>query len=213
MLRLLAGFERADSGAIEIDGRLVSGRGVHVPPERREIGYVAQEGSLFPHLSVGANIAFGLPRPERRNRVRTEALLENVGLPASYASRGPHELSGGEQQRVALARALARQPKLVLLDEPFSALDAQTKLILQRSFAQTIHASGVTTLLITHDLAEAVAMSDRILVMSERPGRIIEEIVVELPDRDNPMARISAPRAREYVDRLLASLHLQEKAA
>ena len=112
------------------------------------------------------------------------------------------------RQRAALARTLAIEPAIVLLDEPFTALDAQTKLILQKSFAQTIASSSITTLLITHDLMEAVIMSDRILVMSERPGRIVEEIPVDLPDRDNPLARISAPRAREYVDHLLASLHL-----
>jgi NitT/TauT family transport system ATP-binding protein len=117
------------------------------------------------------------------------------------------------RQRAALARTLAIEPAIVLLDEPFTALDAQTKLILQKSFAQTIAASSITTVLITHDLMEAVIMSDRILVMSERPGRIVEEIPVDLPDRDNPLARISAPRAREYVDHLLSSLHLEEKAA
>ena len=101
----------------------------------------------------------------------------------------------------------------MLLDEPFSSLDAQTKLIFQKSFAQTIASSQITTLLITHNLMEAVIMSDRILVMSERPSGIVEEIAVDLPDRDNPMARISAARSREYVDHLLASLHLAEKAA
>jgi iron(III) transport system ATP-binding protein len=95
LLRLLSGFERADSGTIEIDGRQVSGLGVHQPPERRQVGYVSQEGSLFPHLTVAANVVFGLPRRERRDRFKAEALLETVGLPASYASRGPHELSGG----------------------------------------------------------------------------------------------------------------------
>jgi len=132
---------------------------------------------------------------------------------SDFADSYPYQLSGGMRQRAALARTLAIEPAIVLLDEPFSALDAQTKLILQKSFAQTIASSAITTLLITHDLMEAVIMSDRILVMSERPGRIVEEIPVDLPDRDNPMHRISAPRAREYVDHLLASLHLEEKAA
>ena len=189
LLRLLAGFERADSGAIEIDGRLVSGRGVHAPPERREIGYVAQEGSLFPHLSVGANIAFGLPRPERRNRVRTEALLENVGLPASYASRGPHELSGGEQQRVALARALARQPKLVLLDEPFSALDASLRIETRQAVAAILEAAGATALLVTHDQSEALSMGRQVAVL-----------------RDGALAQVAAPETlyRQPIDGALA---------
>ena len=110
LLRLICGFERADSGAIEIDGQVVTGAGVHAPPERRRIGYVAQEGSLFPHLTVFDNVAFGLPRPERRDRVRIEALLASVGLPAAYARRAPHQLSGGEQQRVPL-RWRARSPR------------------------------------------------------------------------------------------------------
>ena len=117
------------------------------------------------------------------------------------------------RQRAALARTLAIRPDIVLLDEPFSALDAQTKMLLQKSFGQTIAESGVTTLLITHDLAEAVAMSDRILVMSDRPGRIIEEIAVDLPDRDNPIARRAHPRAGAYIARLFELLKLDERVA
>jgi NitT/TauT family transport system ATP-binding protein len=161
------------------------------------------------------NVEFGLEaraisRAERRQRALRE--LQRCRL-QDFAESYPYQLSGGMRQRAALARTLAIEPAIVLLDEPFSALDAQTKLILQKSFAQTIASSGITTLLITHDLMEAVIMSDRILVMSERPGRIVDEIPVDLPDRDDPLARMSAPRAREYVDHLLASLHLQEKAA
>ena len=123
---------------------------------------------------------------------------------SDFAGNYPYQLSGGMRQRAALARTLAIEPSIVLLDEPFSALDAQTKLILQRSFAKTIASSSITTVLITHDLTEAVIMSDRILVMSERPGRIVEEFPVDLPDRDNPLARTlsrsmgtrSASRAR-----------------
>jgi iron(III) transport system ATP-binding protein len=167
LLRLLSGFERSDSGAIEIDGRQVSGPGVHVPPERRQVGYVTQEGSLFPHLSVAANVVFGLARSQRRDRLKAEALLESVGLPSSYARRGPHELSGGEQQRVALARALAPAPKLVLLDEPFSALDAALRIETRQAVAAILGAAGATALLVTHDQSEALSMGRQVAVLRE----------------------------------------------
>jgi len=165
LLRLLSGFERADSGVIEIDGKVMSGPGVHVPPEKRRIGYVAQEGALFPHLSVADNVAFGLPRSERRDRAKVEALLANVGLPASYASRAPHQLSGGEQQRVALARALAPSPKLVLMDEPFSSLDAALRVETRQAVSAALAASGATALLVTHDQSEALAMGAEVAVL------------------------------------------------
>ena len=165
LLRLLSGFERANSGVIEIDGQIVSGLGVHTPPEKRRIGYVAQEGSLFPHLSVADNVSFGLPRAERRNRPKVEALLASVDLPASYASRAPHQLSGGEQQRVALARALAPAPKLVLLDEPFSSLDAALRVETRQAVSAALAASGATALLVTHDQSEALAMGLEVAVL------------------------------------------------
>jgi iron(III) transport system ATP-binding protein len=167
LLRLLSGFEHADSGTIEIDGRRVSGPGVHLPPERRQVGYVMQEGALFPHLTVAANVVFGLPRRQRRDRFKAEALLESVGLPAAYASRGPHELSGGEQQRVALARALAPQPKLVLLDEPFSALDASLRIETRQAVAAILKAAGATALLVTHDQSEALSMGREVAVLRD----------------------------------------------
>jgi iron(III) transport system ATP-binding protein len=167
LLRLLSGFERVDSGTIEIDGRHVSGPDVHLPPELRQIGYVTQEGSLFPHLSVAANVVFGLRRRERHDRFKAEAMLESVGLPASYASRGPHELSGGEQQRVALARALAPQPKLVLLDEPFSALDASLRIETREAVAAILQAAGATALLVTHDQSEALSMGREVAVLRD----------------------------------------------
>jgi iron(III) transport system ATP-binding protein len=167
LLRLLSGFERADSGTIEIGGRRAAGPGVHVPPERRRVGYVAQEGALFPHLTVGENVVFGLSRAQRRDQAKAEALLESVGLPASYANRAPQQLSGGEQQRVALARALAPAPTLVLLDEPFSALDAALRLETRRAVAGALAAAGATALLVTHDQSEALSMGLQVAVLRD----------------------------------------------
>jgi NitT/TauT family transport system ATP-binding protein len=208
ILNLVAGLDRPSEGRILLNQVPVEG-------PNPSVGFMLQKDLLLPWRSIVHNVEFGLEaraisRAERRARALRE--LQRCRL-ADFADSYPYQLSGGMRQRAALARTLAIEPAIVLLDEPFSALDAQTKLILQTSFAHTIASSSITTLLITHDLMEAVIMSDRILVMSERPGRIVEEIPVDLPDRDNPMARISAPRAREYVDHLLASLHLQEKAA
>jgi NitT/TauT family transport system ATP-binding protein len=208
ILNLVAGLDRPNEGRILLNGVPVEG-------PNPTVGFMLQKDLLLPWRTIVHNVEFGLEaraisRAERRQRALRE--LARCRL-QDFAQSYPYQLSGGMRQRAALARTLAIEPAIVLLDEPFSALDAQTKLILQKSFAQTIAASAITTLLITHDLTEAVIMSDRILVMSERPGRIVEEIAVELPDRDNPLARLSAPRAREYVDHLLASLHLQEKAA
>src|SRR5665213_396449 len=151
LLRLIAGFERAEAGRILVDGQVLSSAEVHVPPERRRIGYVAQDGALFPHLSVADNVLFGLPRRERQARQGLAELLDMVGLPFALAERGPHQLSGGEQQRVALARALAPKPSLVLLDEPFSALDAALRLETRRVVADALSAAGATALLVTHD--------------------------------------------------------------
>jgi NitT/TauT family transport system ATP-binding protein len=134
-------------------------------------------------------------------------LLENFNL-AEFAGHYPHQLSGGMRQRVALARTLAVDPSVLLLDEPFSAVDAQTRMVLQRELAQTLKRAGKTALLITHDLLEAVTLSDRVLVMSRRPGRIIDEIRVELPQRDDPIARRQAPRVNEYVARLMDRLDI-----
>ena len=132
---------------------------------------------------------------------------------ADCADRYPRQLSGGMRQRAALARTLAIGPDLILLDEPFSALDAQTKLILQNSFAATIAEAGITTLLITHDLGEAVAMADRIVVLSERPGRIVETMALDLPDRGQMLARRMHARTSEYVMHLFGLLRLDERLA
>ncbi len=165
LLRLIAGFERPDAGEVRVGGELIASAQVFKKPEQRGIGYVAQEGALFPHLSVADNITFGLSRAERRRWHRVTELLNLVGLPASYAKRGPAELSGGEQQRVALARALAPGPKLLLLDEPFSALDAALRADTRQAVAAAIKTAGATAILVTHDQDEALSMGAQVGVL------------------------------------------------
>jgi iron(III) transport system ATP-binding protein len=172
LLRLVAGFDDPGSGTIAIGDRTVVGAGRSVPARSRGIGYVPQEGGLFPHLTVAANVAFGLPRRQRRDRDRVHALLDLVGLPADLAERAPHQLSGGQQQRVALARALAPQPSLVLLDEPFSSLDAALREETRAAVADALAAAGATTVLVTHDQAEALSMADQVAVL--RGGRLVQ---------------------------------------
>ena len=170
LLRLLAGFERADSGTITIGDSLVDGPGVYVAPERRRIGYVPQEGSLFPHLTVAANVGFGLPARERRGD-KPEALLEAVGL-AGLGGRYPHQLSGGQQQRVALARALAIEPAIVLLDEPFASLDAHLRASVRADVQDIFRRAGTTAVLVTHDQDEALSVADRVAAL--RDGKIAQ---------------------------------------
>jgi iron(III) transport system ATP-binding protein len=172
LLRLIAGFEEPDAGTITLGGTTVTGAGRTVSARRRGIGFVPQEGGLFPHLTVAGNIAFGLPRAERRARRRVGDLLALVGLDAALADRHPHQLSGGQQQRVALARALAPQPSLVLLDEPFSSLDATLREETRREVAAALRATGATAVLVTHDQAEALSMADQVAVM--RGGRLVQ---------------------------------------
>jgi iron(III) transport system ATP-binding protein len=172
LLRLVCGFEYVDDGRIAIGAQTVSGRDVMVPPERRHIGYVAQEGALFPHLTVAENVVFGLSRAERRTRRRAAELLDLVGLSPAYATRWPHELSGGEQQRVALARAVAPAPRLVLLDEPFASLDAALRVETREAVAVALKRAGATALLVTHDQAEALSMGQKVAVL--RGGRMVQ---------------------------------------
>jgi len=172
LLRVVAGFHTADAGTMRIGERTVVAPGYATPPERRGIGYLSQEGNLFPHLTVAGNIGFGLPRSSRRDRARTAELLELVGLPLSVAERRPEQLSGGQQQRVALARALARQPELVLLDEPFGSLDAGLRASTRRAVADALSAAGATVLLVTHDQDEALSFADQVAIMST--GRFVQ---------------------------------------
>lgn len=174
LLRVVAGFLRPRAGTVAVGGRLVAGDGAWIPPERRGVGYVRQDGSLFPHLSVAGNIAFGLPWPRRRHHARVAELLDLVGLPAAVAGRRPHELSGGQQQRVALARALAPRPGLVLLDEPFSSLDTALRATTREATAEALRATGATTLLVTHDQGEALSFADEVAILGDGRFRQID---------------------------------------
>jgi iron(III) transport system ATP-binding protein len=171
LLRVIAGFERAERGAIRLGGETLEDGHSYLPPEKRKVGYVSQEGALFPHLSVEQNVGFGLARRERRGRAVSE-LLELVGI-AHLAARLPHELSGGEQQRVALARALARRPQALLLDEPFSSLDATLRGRVREEVHALLREQGVTTVLVTLDQEEALSLAASVAVL--RDGTIIQQ--------------------------------------
>jgi iron(III) transport system ATP-binding protein len=164
-LRLIAGFEQPFQGRIVFDGRVLEDLGVHVPPERRGIGFVFQDLALFPHLSVMENVTFGLNRlPKGRRKSRALEMLEAVRL-EGMGHRRPHELSGGEQQRVALARAMAPSPRLVLLDEPFANLDPSLRDDVRAGVREILKSERMTAVLVTHDHSEAMIVAERIGVM------------------------------------------------
>jgi len=173
LLRVLIGFVAADAGVVSIGGNVVADAGrMHVAPDKRAIGYVAQEGALFPHLTVAQNVGFGLQRSERRRSKRIDETLDLVGLDRTYADREPNELSGGEQRRVALARALAPRPGVVLLDEPFSGLDAALRAETRAAVLDALTGAEATGVLVTHDQAEALSMGREVGVL--RGGRLVQ---------------------------------------
>nr|WP_319248535.1 ABC transporter ATP-binding protein [uncultured Celeribacter sp.] len=207
ILSMTAGLYGPTEGEVLVSGEKVDGPNSHV-------GFMLQKDLLLPWRDIVTNVEFGLEsrglkRDERR--ARAMRVLEACHLDG-FEHHYPYQLSGGMRQRAALARTLAIDPEIILLDEPFSALDAQTKLLLQNSFSKVIAEQKKTTLLITHDLSEAVLMSDRILVLSERPGSVIAEINVDLPHRDEPLKRRSLPEVSEYAAQIFAYLKLEEKA-
>jgi iron(III) transport system ATP-binding protein len=163
LLRLIAGFEDLDGGEIGLAGRTLSAPGRTLPPEQRKVAMVFQDFALFPHMDVGANVAFGLPKGADKKR-RIGELLEMVGL-AGLEGRMPHQLSGGQQQRVALARALASEPQLILLDEPFSNLDPSIRARVRGEVKQLIKAIGITAVFVTHDQEEALSLAEEVGVM------------------------------------------------
>jgi iron(III) transport system ATP-binding protein len=170
LLRLIAGFDQPDRGRIALGGETLDDGHEHVPAHRRRIGYVPQEGLLFPHLSVAENVGFGLPR-RTRGGARVAELLELIGL-GGLGHRRPHELSGGQQQRVAVARALAPEPRLILLDEPFAALDASLRDSLRAEVKQLLASLGTTVVLVTHDQEEALSLADVVAILYD--GRIVQ---------------------------------------
>lgn len=180
LLRLIAGFEQLDSGTISIGGGIVDDGHRSVRPQHRGIGYVPQDGALFPHLTVIGNVGFGLARDERSS---ARDLLELVGL-TGLERRYPHQLSGGQQQRVALARALAIRPSVVLLDEPFSSLDASLRAELGRDVARILAEAATTTVLVTHDQDEALALANHVAVL--RSGRVLARADPRSLYRDPP---------------------------
>ncbi len=197
LLRMIAGLETPDDGVIRIGDRVVAGPSEWVPPERREVGMVFQDFALFPHLRARENVEYGLHAlPRRDRRSRAERMLARVGL-ADYGGRYPHELSGGQQQRVALARALAPEPRLLLLDEPFSNLDATLKAELRDELADILRRTAVPTLLVVHDAEDVFLLAERVTVL--RAGRVLQS--------GTPDALYRAPR-NEYVARFFGETNV-----
>ncbi|WP_348958729.1 ABC transporter ATP-binding protein [Enterobacter cloacae complex sp. Mu1197] len=172
LLRILAGFETPDTGRIVMQERTLFDENRFVPAHQRGIGFVPQEGALFPHLNVADNIAWGLDGTRHEKRQRVEALMEMVSLDRQLATHWPHEISGGQQQRVALARALAQRPSLMLLDEPFSALDTGLRAMTRKATADLLAEAGVASILVTHDQNEALSFATQVAVM--RSGRFTQ---------------------------------------
>lgn len=202
VLRAVAGFEPLEFGRISLDGELLSSRSHITPAEHRHMGMMFQDYALFPHLTVEQNVGFGLNQLDRQSRQkRVDQLLDLVGL-ADHHKRYPHELSGGQQQRVALARSLAPEPSLLLLDEPFSNLDVDTRERLAFELRDILKQTGHTALLVTHNHDEAFALADKIGVMAKG----------ELRQWDTPSALIERP-ADELVQDILRRDILAEKRA
>ncbi|MCE0798820.1 ABC transporter ATP-binding protein [Buttiauxella sp. S04-F03] len=172
LLRILAGFETPDSGRITLSGKTLFDENTFIPAHQRGIGFVPQEGALFPHMKVGDNIAYGLNGSKHENRRRVAELMEVVSLDSRLQHHWPHEISGGQQQRVALARALAQEPVLMLLDEPFSALDTGLRAATRKATAELLTHAGVASILVTHDQHEALSFASQIAVI--RDGRFTQ---------------------------------------
>ena len=201
LLNMGAGLYLPTEGEVFVGGQRVT-------RPMRQVAFMLQKDLLMPWRTIRANVELGMEiagRPAVERRRVADALLARCHL-QGFGDHYPYQLSGGMRQRAALARTLAIEPEVLLLDEPFSALDAQTKMVLQQDLAEMLAEQRKTALFITHDLVEAVALSDRLLVMSARPGTIIEEITVDLPDRNNPLRRRTLPQVGPLVARLMELL-------
>ncbi len=208
LLNMGSGLYSATTGTVMVAGQEVKG------PVKR-VAFMLQKDLLMPWRTIQKNVEVGMeiarvPKAERQAIARD--MLVKCHL-AGFEKHYPFQLSGGMRQRAALARTLAMKPDVLFLDEPFSALDAQTKMVLQQDLANTLYNEQKTALFITHDLAEAVALSDRILVMSSRPGTIIEEITVDLPFRNNPLERRKLPGTGPLIGRLMELLHVGDEGS
>lgn len=203
LLNMGSGLYLPTEGEVRIGGQRVSG-------PMRQVAFMLQKDLLMPWRTIRANVELGMEIDgvaAARRRETADALLARCHL-QGFGDHYPYQLSGGMRQRAALARTLATDPQVLLLDEPFSALDAQTKMVLQQDLAETLAEQHKTALFITHDLVEAVTLSDRLLVMSPRPGTIVEEIVVDLPHRANPLERRKLPGIGPLVGRLMELLKI-----
>ena len=187
LLRIIAGFEQPDIGRVTLNDEVLADGPATVPAHKRGIGIVSQDGALFPHLSVAENIGFGFERGAVDREKRIVELLDMVELDRGMLARRPHQLSGGQQQRVALARALGRKPRLMLLDEPFSALDTGLRENMRKAVARVLKAAGITAILVTHDQEEALTFADQVAVLRE--GRLIQA--------GSPQSLYLHPRDRE----------------
>ncbi|MFM9970401.1 MAG: ABC transporter ATP-binding protein [Burkholderiales bacterium] len=208
LLNMGSGLYLPSEGEVFVNGAKVEG-------PNPQVAFMLQKDLLLPWRSIRENVELGLHIrgvEATKRKERAIALMQRFHL-KGFEDHYPHQLSGGMRQRAALARTLAVEPTVLLMDEPFSALDAQTKMVLQQDLAQTLAEEKKTTLFITHDLVEAITLSDRVLVMSKRPGTIIEEITVDIPGRENPMARRRDPRVGNYVARLMELLHIDDLVA
>ena len=203
LLNIGSGLYAPSSGQAFVDGDPVLGPNAHV-------AFMLQKDLLLPWRTIAENVMLGV-EIQRHSRSeclrRAQELLRSFSL-SDFVDHYPHQLSGGMRQRVALARTLAVDPSVLLLDEPFSAVDAQTRIVLQRELAQALKRTKKTALLITHDLLEAVILSDRVLVMSRRPGHIVDEIAIEIGDRDDPFRRRQDGKVSGYVSRLMDRLEI-----
>jgi len=208
LLNIGAGLYAPSVGDAFVDGERVQGPNEHV-------AFMLQKDLLLPWRTIEQNVMLGTEIRKleaSKSRARARELLQAFRL-GDFAERYPHQLSGGMRQRAALARTLAVDPSVLLLDEPFSAVDAQTRIMLQHDLAQTLMTAKKTALLITHDLLEAIILSDRVLVMSKRPGKIIDEIKIDIPNRDHPLERRTDPKVGGYIARLMDKLDIGEHPA
>ncbi|MEN9208562.1 MAG: ABC transporter ATP-binding protein, partial [Gloeomargarita sp. GMQP_bins_14] len=209
LLRQIAGLDQPTRGGVWIDGQRVTGPGA-------DRGMVFQHYTLYPWMTVQQNVEFGLKLqgvPQRERRERARYYLQVVGLSA-FAQALPRQLSGGMKQRVAIARALAAEPRLLLLDEPFGALDLHTREMMHEFLMDLWQRTGLTVFMITHDVEEAVFLATRILALSARPGRIVREMTVELPDRRQGVMAIKRhPHFHDYRDELVMLLRQTGQAA